>query len=134
MPVKFGVEFDFNLLAPDAEDRYVEIDGSKPKSSNLGALDENTQASKIAFIDEYRQLGIQIEADQTGRIWRMPIHTVSLSEGGFEKVFQGNCTLFLFEKALSSGEELKIGFNLFTGPLEKMPRNDNRSRETVHRI
>lgn len=134
MPVKFGVEFDFNLLAPDAEDRYVEIDGAKPESFHLGATNETVQASRIAFIDEYRQLGIQIEADRAGRIWRMPIHTVSLSEGGFEKVFQGNCTLFLFGKALSSGEEFKIGFRLFTGPLEKLPGNNNRSRETVNRI
>jgi alpha-amylase len=134
MPIKFGIEFDFNLLAPDAEDRYTEIDGSKPELSNLGALAETAQASRIAFIDEYRKLGIQIDTDQTGKIWRMPIHTVSLSEGGFEKVFQGNSTLFLFEKALASGEEFKIRFNLFTGPLEKMPRNNNRSRETADKI
>jgi len=125
MPINFGIEFDFNMLAPDAEDRYAMIDGVRPKASNLGAVAETPQASSAAFIDEYQKLGIRLEADHSARIWRSPIQTVSLSEGGFERVFQGNCTMFVFEKALSSGQEFTIRFKLFVGPLENMPAKDN---------
>ena len=121
MPVVFGVEFDFNLLAPDAEDRYTEIDGLRPPAPALGATAETSQASTVSYIDEYQKLGIRLNCDLAAKIWRSPIHTVSLSEGGFEKVFQGNCTMFIFEKALSAGQELRIKFDLFAGPLEKMP-------------
>ncbi len=134
MPIRLGVEFDFNLLAPVAEDRYAEIDDRRPKFSNLGATAEAIQASKVAYIDEYQQLGIGVEANRSGRIWRMPINTVSLSEGGFEKVFQGNCTMFVFEQALSSGEEFSLKFELFTGPLDKMKRNNNSRREAVDKL
>ncbi|MBI5267040.1 MAG: DUF1926 domain-containing protein, partial [candidate division Zixibacteria bacterium] len=34
-------------------------------------------------------------------IWRLPIFTVSLSEGGFEKVYQGTTFVHLFELELS---------------------------------
>jgi len=128
MPVNFGVEFDFNMLAPDAEDRYTEIDGLRPPLPTLGAVAETSPASTVAYIDEYQKLGIRLEADHAAKIWRMPIHTVSLSEGGFEKVFQGNCTLFIFEKALSAGQELSVKFELFAGPMEKMPANDHPRR------
>lgn len=134
MPITFGVEFDFNLLAPEAMDRYALIDGARPtKYPHLAAIDETQHASQITYVDEYQQLAIRIEADQRGNIWRMPIYTVSLSEGGFEKMFQGNCTMLVFEKALPSGNELTIKFNLFAGPLDKLPQNDPISRVTANK-
>jgi alpha-amylase len=121
MPINFGVEFDFNLLAPVAEDRYALIDGKCPKESNLAAVGEAVQASKIEYLDENQKVGIQIASDQSAKIWRLPIYTVSLSEAGFEKVFQGNCTMFVFDCALRSGNEFAVTFKLFAGPLGKMP-------------
>jgi hypothetical protein len=134
MPVQFGVEFDFNLQTPDAEDRYAEIDGSRPKEYHLGAVAEASQVSSIAYIDDYQKLGIRITADRPGKLWRMPINTVSLSEGGFEKAFQGNCTMFLFDKALSRGEEFRVRFEMFTGPLEKMPRINNSQKAAANKL
>lgn len=134
MPVTFGVEFDFNLLAPDAEDRYALIDGARPEKCNLGAAAEAFPASKIAFLDEYQQLAIQIEADRPGKIWRMPIHTVSLSESGFEKVYQGSCILFVFEKALASGDEFAITFDFFAGPLAKIPAASNPGKVAANKL
>ena len=122
LPIKFGVEFDFNLLAPDAEDRYAVIDGARPKTdSHLAAVGETDHVNSIAWHDEYQQLGISIESDLAGKLWRLPIYTVSLSEGGFEKVFQGNCSMFVFEKALAAGEVFEFSFKLFVGPRAKMP-------------
>ena len=111
-----------------------EIDGSRPDAPQLGATAETAHASVLSYIDEYQQLGLRIESDRPAKIWRMPIHTVSLSEGGFEKVFQGNCSLFVFQKALASGEELSLKFDIYAGPLEKMKRNDSSRRETANKL
>jgi len=134
LPVKFGIEFDFNLLAPDARDRYAEIDGSRPSSPQLAGLGCASKASRIDYIDEYQNIGIGLESDRPGQIWRLPIYTVSLSEGGFEKVFQGNCTLFVFEKALSAGEEFSFKMNLFVGPLDRMKKDGNRHQQKAEKI
>lgn len=134
MPITFAVEFDFNLLAPDAEDRYALINGARPEKSHLAALDETAAASRVAYIDEYQNLGIHLEADCPGKIWRMPIYTVSLSEGGFEKVFQGNCTMFVFEKALPSGQEFAVKFKLMAGPLESLPAEAKSNRPFAARL
>jgi hypothetical protein len=131
MPVTFAVEFDFNLLAPDAEDRYAVIDGVRPNNARLGVVAEAAPVSKIAYLDECQNVGLQLEADRAAKTWRMPIHTVSLSEGGFEKVFQGNCTLFLFEQTLAAGEEFSVGFRLYAGSLEKLAASGNPGRMTV---
>ncbi len=131
MPITFGVEFDFNLLAPDAHDRFVKIDNYKPeKDPNLAALAEHRRSSSIAFYDEYQKLGIQVGADAPGTIWRMPIYTVSMSEDGFEKVFQGTSALFTYETSLASGQDFSISFSLYAGALDQMPEI-TRSRHTA---
>ncbi|MEE9443741.1 MAG: alpha-amylase/4-alpha-glucanotransferase domain-containing protein [candidate division Zixibacteria bacterium] len=122
MPVNFAVEFDYNLLAPEAENRYVKIDGQRPSErSNLGAIDAAGPASSISLNDENQQVGIQIISDQSGKIWRVPIYSVSISESGFEKVYQGTSVLFLFDNSLVSGREHIIKFDIYTGPLDSMP-------------
>lgn len=134
LSANFGVEFDFNLLAPDADNRYAIIDGVRPKKSHLAAAAETPHASTLAYVDEWQKIGIRIHADQPGKLWRMPIHTVSLSEGGFEKVFQGNCTLFVFEKTLRQNEPSELSFKLFAGPLERMNRNNLEKKVTAEKI
>lgn len=123
MPVNFGVEFDFNLLAPDAEDRFAVINGIRQKKNDrLKAVAESKQVSQLAYVDEYQKVGIVIDCDRNAKLWRSPIYTVSLSEGGFEKVFQGNCSLFQFNTSLSSGQEFSVKFDLFVGHVDKMPQ------------
>ncbi len=122
MPVNFGVEFDFNLLAPDAEDRFAVINGVRPKkNAKLKTVAETNLVTQLAYVDEYQKVGIVIYSDRNAKLWRTPIYTVSLSEGGFEKVFQGNCSLFQFSTSLASGQEFTLKFDLYVGHLDKMP-------------
>ena len=123
MPVTFAVEFDFNMLAPDAVDRFAVINGVRPpKKAELKTVDDTAQVSQVAYVDEYQKTAIVIDSDRSARLWRMPIYTVSLSEDGFEKVFQGNCTLFAYDLTLASGKEYTLRFDLFVGHLDKMPK------------
>ena len=134
MPITLGVEFDFNLLAPEADNRYAIIDGRRPEKAHLAALGETLQASHVGYIDEYQNIALQVNSDRTAKIWRMPIHTVSLSEGGFEKVFQGTCTLFIFEKALAADEEYEINFQLYAGPVDRAQSSANPNRIAANRL
>ena len=133
LPMTFGVEFDFNLLAPDADDRYVLIDGDRPKKSELAATGETSRVSSVSLIDEWQKIGLHIETDYPARLWRMPIHTVSLSEGGFEKVFQGTCAVFVFDKSLRLDEKFEISFELTAGPLQKLPAKKRDNKLSAHK-
>lgn len=134
MPITFAIEFDFNLLAPDADDRFALIDGTPPQKAHLAAAAEDVKASKVAYLDKYQRIGIQLEVDRRAKIWRLPIYTVSLSEAGFEKVFQGNSTLFVFEKALAANEEFTLRFTCFVGALEKMSINHGLGKAITHKV
>jgi alpha-amylase len=116
--IKFGAEFCFNLLAPEAEDRYALINGARPdKDHYLSAVAEARQVSDLIYCDEYQDIGIGLHVDHPATLWRAPIYTVSLSEDGFEKIYQGHSALFLFDKALAAEEEYRLRFKLNIAPL-----------------
>jgi alpha-amylase len=86
----FGVEFNFGLQAGHAEDRfYYSRNGAlKEKYLDTRAMMEETRF--IGMKDLWRGLNIQIEMNRESSIWRFPIETISLSEAGFEKVYQSS--------------------------------------------
>jgi len=131
MNINFAVEFCFNLLAPEAEDRFALINGVRPdKNYYLAAMTEDRPVKELAFYDEYQQLGIALTLDEPATLWRMPIYTISLSEGGFEKNYQGHVAVFKFDKSLAAQEEYRIRFKLTAAPLGvlKSRTNDNKTK------
>jgi hypothetical protein len=47
-------------------------------------------AGLIGMKDLWRGLDIRVTLNKNAAIWRFPIETISLSEGGFEKVYQSS--------------------------------------------
>jgi alpha-amylase len=100
--VCFAVENNFSFQAGHAEDRYLLIDGVRPKQSFLDSTGSTSRAKSIAMIDDWRKLGVVVSSDATAEIWHLPIFTVSLSEGGFERVYQGTTLVHKLTLRLSS--------------------------------
>jgi len=89
----YGCELNFSLLAGNAPDRYYLIDGRKPKQAHLASMGQ-TRADGICMVDEFSQLKISLVCSQQFDIWRLPIETVSQSEGGLERNYQNSCIRF----------------------------------------
>jgi alpha-amylase len=87
---RFGVELIFNLHAPDAPDRYFLRDGFRERLRWAGEI---AAAGDLALRDEWLGVTISIRVEPAANWWIAPIHTVSQSEGGFEKVYQGSMIL-----------------------------------------
>jgi hypothetical protein len=43
--------------------------------------------------DEWLGVDVQVAAESPTTFWRFPIETISLSEGGFEKIFQSSVVI-----------------------------------------
>jgi alpha-amylase len=86
---KYGVEFNFGLQAGHADDRYYYL---KDQSLANKFLDSTgiTNNDFIGLKDEWRGLDIGLSYRDSGEVWRFPIETISLSEGGFERVYQSS--------------------------------------------
>ncbi len=107
-PVLFGVEFNFALLAGYADDRYYISEAGDLSPRNLASRGELHAARHIGLVDEYNNLKIDLISELPAAIWRFPIETISLSEAGFERVYQSSAVLFLYRIELNREFSVKI--------------------------
>ena len=88
--VWFGVEF--GLMGTSGNDKkcYYSIAHHNLAHNKLISVGENEAVGKISMIDEYRGTEISLEFGQKAILWRFPLETISQSESGFEKTYQGS--------------------------------------------
>ena len=108
----FGIEFNINLLAGDAPDRYYDIRGHQLEDRKLASIGESRDVSEIQLVDEWVGMKVVLKMDRNCNLWRFPIETVSLSESGFEKIFQGSCLLLYWPLDLDSREQFRLTVEL----------------------
>ncbi len=94
--IRLGVEF--NLCLPGCEGpecRYEFTGTSVVKETGLGSIGELSDIAKVSMVDGFSSLRITFAVDRPVVLWRYPIETVSLSEAGFERNYQGSSLVFL---------------------------------------
>lgn len=108
----WGVEFNFTLLAGDARDRYYICPGHSLDSNRLiseGTIDD---VANIAMRDDWHKFQLSIDFSPAVSLWRFPVETISQSEGGFERTYQGSCLLAHRKLTLAPGQSAKHNFTL----------------------
>lgn len=92
MPLEafFAVEFAANVLAGDAPDRYFRSDGRDLDQPAIAARTGDGGLSHIAIVDGWKGLECALRFSLPATVLRFPVHTVSQSEGGQERVYQGS--------------------------------------------
>jgi 4-alpha-glucanotransferase len=84
--LQVGLEVILNLLAAVETDRYFEVEGVRHRLSFCGEL----AAPIFRAVDEWQNVAAVLEAPGARCFWVAPIETVSESEDGFERVYQGS--------------------------------------------
>jgi len=115
--VNFAVENNFNFQAGHAIDRYVLIDGRRPEDPYLDSTGTYPKGQAIGLVDEYRSLAVAVTSNRPAELWHLPILTVSLSEGGFEKGYQGTTLVFRYRLHLTA-KPTAISFRVHAGQME----------------
>ena len=101
-PLAFGLEQVLNLLAPNVLGRYFRTSSEgHERTEPLGFRGELT-GSKLLMVDEWEGVRIAIAADPEPVWWIAPIETVSQSESGFERVYQGSAILAVWKPSLGA--------------------------------
>ncbi len=106
--INFGVELVYNLLAGDAPDRYYLIENSDLEDKSLISIGVLKGTNKLSLIDEWLGLIIELHAEEASEFWRFPIQTVSISESGYEKLYQGSIIIPCWRINLKDAWETKI--------------------------
>jgi hypothetical protein len=100
-PIKLlvGLEVVLNLLAPNEPDRYFEsATGERQPLRWTGVM----PAPKLRIVDEWQNVAATLETPRATHFWIAPIETVSESEEGFERVYQGSQILAVWPAELGA--------------------------------
>jgi hypothetical protein len=101
--VYIGIEVVINFLAPSTPDRYFETDGQRFPLRWAAAL----PGGQLRVVDEWQRAAVALEAPVARNFWISPIETVSESEDGFERIYQGSQIIAVWPVELAAGAEWK---------------------------
>jgi alpha-amylase len=101
-PMQFtvGLEIVINFLAPNMPDRYIEGAEGRKNLEWSGVIDE----PRVRLVDEWQNVAAKLDACGASQFWVSPIETVSESEEGFERVYQGSQILAVWNVTLDPGQ------------------------------
>jgi 4-alpha-glucanotransferase len=97
---RWGVQWNLALSAGDAPGRYLAL----PERPSLGSRGRRTDASEVALVDEWLALEGRLRWTPAAELAWGPVETVSVSEGGFERIYQGLALLLLWPLGRDSHE------------------------------
>ncbi len=110
LSVRFGVDWVFAMLAGDSPDHVYRIQGVDPDASRFGSLGETGSCGSVELLDRHRGFAVRLAWDIPATLWRAPIETVSLSEGGFERIYQASALLPWWQIEAAPGEPFQVTF------------------------
>jgi len=89
----FGVEFNVGLQAGNMPDRYYYVPGLVVEEPQLSSKGEFVETSVVGLRDEWLGADVQIGVGTPTTFWRFPLETISMSEAGFERIFQSSVVI-----------------------------------------
>jgi len=119
LTVNFAIENNFNLQAGHSKDCFILVDNQRAEDSYLDSVGDYCRAGTLALVDQYRALAVAVGSERPAQIWHTPIFTISLSEGGFEKVYQGTTVVHCYRAVLSQ-QPFIIKLTLFAGAMDEV--------------
>jgi hypothetical protein len=117
--VQMGIEIVLNLLAPNEPDRYFETatpGGRHPLSWAAAVPASQSNPVRLRVVDLWQDVAATLEAPLANHLWIAPIETVSESEDGFERVYQGSQILLVWPVELSSSSPWRGEVTLTIAP------------------
>jgi alpha-amylase len=89
----FAVEFNLHFSSPGSARATAEDGSSGQTALPLDTPAELEGVRTLRVEDSAFRLTSSLSSDTPSRLWQFPVETVSLSEGGLERVYQASCVM-----------------------------------------
>jgi len=95
---RFASQVDVTLLSPDAVGgRRIEVDSVPDADVPPGARQIAGDVRRVRVACDDMGVDVSLCADPPAELWRLPIETVSQSDRGFERAYQGTALVFVWD-------------------------------------
>jgi alpha-amylase len=111
MEVVLAVEWALDLLGGGGNPQaWYEIGGRRTTHDGWAA---HEPAGRIAFGNDWLGVAVDVVSEPAASVWWQPIETISNSEGGFERIYQGSALVFRWPLRLQPGASTGVSMALF---------------------
>jgi alpha-amylase len=93
----FAVEFNITLLAGEDHLRYFHVPGSDEEQLYMNTRATFSAISAFSARDDRNGFGMEFSVPDAADLWLFPLETVSQSEGGLERTYQGSSVLLSWQ-------------------------------------
>src|SRR5499426_3042512 len=101
---RWAVQCNLTLTAGPAPDRYLDLAG-RP---TLGSSGRVADRSAVTLVDEWAAVEARLRWSPAAELGWGPVETVSLSESGFERIYQGTALLLVWRLAAAPDAETTL--------------------------
>ena len=106
LEVRLGLELAIHLLGGGGNpDAWYDLDGARTPHDGAGAA---TGIDALGYGNDWLGLAVEARPEPAADAWWSPIETVSNSESGFERVYQGSSLLVSWPVRLAPGERRRF--------------------------
>ena len=102
---RFGTETNWGLAGGNDEHTVFQTEN---KIGRLGEIVSEDSTGKWEIDSGLWDIRIETSASRKFEIWRFPLETISLSEGGYERNYQGTTILMWWPIKISPGEQWDV--------------------------
>ena len=113
LDARWAVQCNLTLSAGDAPGRYFRVAG-RPSLGSRGGLEG---AHGLAMVDEWLGGEVALSFTAPAEVSWAPVETVSLSESGFERIYQGSALLVAWPVRLGPGETWEVSLRVRVGEM-----------------
>jgi 4-alpha-glucanotransferase len=100
---RWAVQWNLALTAGEAPGRYLTL----PERPSLGSTGRLAGVREVTLVDEWLGLGARLSWSPAAELAWGPVETVSVSEAGFERIYQGLALLLVWRLG-GGGHELEV--------------------------
>ncbi len=108
---RFASESVFSLLAGKAPDRFFRFPDREVGDIYLESKGEEESVGSFCIVDEWLNIEICLRLEPSALLWRFPIETISNSDSGFERIYQGSAVVPVWP--LDPGEGKVSEFSIY---------------------
>jgi alpha-amylase len=108
----FAPELNLSLLAADDPARRLVIPGTPERLEPFNKVITAVGMSRFSLRDGWIAASFDVIMEPMAELWHFPVETVSQSEDGFERTYQGSAFILVFPLSLEPGETARFSVQL----------------------
>ena len=117
LEARWATQLNLALTAGDARGRYYRV----PGSPSLGSRGTLSHAGALTLVDEWAGCEVEVDWNKQGDAGWAPIETVSLSESGYERIYQGSAILVSWPVALPPAGSWAVELSIVPRSIPRVP-------------